>query len=1114
MRALAVLWLALSCALPGIADAVPAAPGGESQEPKSTVHWRLVGPDLQVLAGEGSLSVGQEEWRRITHGWFWTDGTVPVKIPIDQLARNDLPPLETPAAKTTPELSPPELIVRLQGLPPRRPSDTGKAPEREEGVEQTSVPTIDLISAPLEMWHEVPEHLLPVHHLAASERLELPRSPGKPWRLRALARDVGARPLGSWWYDVPAVSRPRVRLMLQPASDVEMALVDERRKKVDGAWLRAFPHPESRSFCLYPASAGEVLLPLLPDLQELSVAAVAPGYLSTFTRAYPSSLPRQLALDPGARVMGRFVDSENLPVAGVEVIAEGWLEGTPRIPYRSQGRTDEDGTFSVAPVPLGRAVIRATHSSFAAFHRALALEPDRNEAMSRQALAPDGVERWTLELGDIRLRRGLGVQVQVEDGSGHPIPGASLSTRPPQDAKVVTDREGRARLSAVDPEAVLEVEADAQGYRPASIRSLPPHPSLLRIGLQPAFTLLGRFLDSAGQPVSNGSLMVRSEQRLQTTSLESDGSFELTLIPEIPYRLSLRGPSTGRYTLSLEPGRPGEKRDLGDLTAPAGRSVTGRLVDGRDGQPVAGARIWTPRPDGDHPMRAWFFGDLLETVSDAEGRFRLAGLGELPARLRIDAAGFARTEVAFHPEPERSKIDLGDIELLPGTTLRVYVEGAARADTRRLLARLDLGRQWRETDMLTAPVHEGVATLPDVPPGEAILTVLRGGDLACEKQVTVAPGVEEQEVTCRVEPIQLRGQVLLGGSPAPGGHLHWSPPAVEGPAFILRRQSPLGAESTSVYGNGRPDLEVPLDDRGTFSTDRVKPGSWEVVWYGKGGVGTTPEVVAVPAEVSQLDLVLEFPDYGLEGRVVDRRGEPVPEARIHEKVTLTTTPVAPDGSFQLLGLGPGRYALQAIQADRRSPWTEAVIPTTGDPEPVELVLGGGADGQSFEARVFTEEGDPARGAFVFVETDRHPQRLLTADSRGRLTVDSGNRAPKAVRFAVYHEGRWLFEPWRRWQELAKEGLRLQIEPGGGLRLIHGGGEPQEITLVSDTSWDVTWLLRRLGQRVRLSPGEPFEFRGLPPGVYDLDVAGLPRSVTIRRNRTEEVEIHGEEQSTP
>lgn len=1097
LLAVASLLLLAGTATAGTVTTGPA--DGPAPEVPPVVHWRLVGPDLEVVAGEGPLTVSRKTWRRITHGWVWTRAVAPVRLPVDELQWGEPPPVEKPVAGAARRTSPLSLSVRLQGLPPRRSNEP-------EGAEPPDELGFELIAAPLAMWYEVPEALLPAHPVPASGRLEIPHSAAEAWRLRAWARDAGPQALGSWWFDVPPRASTEVGLLLQPASDVEMALVDEQGEAVEGAWLRTFPSADSRSFCLYRAVDGEVKIPLLPDLRALSVAAVAPGYLSTFSRAYPSLLPRRLTLDPGVRLRGRFVDEDNLPVEGVEVVAEGWLEGTPPIPYRSRAETDEEGSFLVAPVPLGRAVVRATHRDFATFHRTLVLDPVENDALERRWPADGEIERWTLDLGRLPLHPGLRLEVRVEDELGDPVVGATVTTRPPRQRAALTDREGRASLSAVDPEAVLEVEADAAGFLSASTRSLPPHPSLLKLRLDAAFTLTGRFLDSSGKPVSDGSVLVRSERQLQTALLEPDGSFELKLTPETAYRLTLRGPSTGEYALSVRPGQPGERRDLGDLKARESRSVTGRLVDGRDGQPVAGARIWTPRPDGNPPLRAWFFGDWLETRSDARGRFRLAGLGELPARLRIEAGGFARTEVGVDPDPERLETELGDIELLPGTTLRVHVEGIQPADRRRFVVRLDPERAWRESDMLSAPVHDGLAVLPDVPAGEAILTVLRADVLACEREVVIPPGVEEKDVTCSVQPVQLRGQVLLGGRPAPGGHLHWSPPSVEGPALILRRRSQMGAESTTVYGAGRPDLEVPVGESGGFATDRVAPGRWQVVWYGEGGSGTTPETVEVPADVAQWDVILEYPDYGLEGRVVDRDGDPVPGARIHERVTLTTTPVSADGRFQLLGLGPGRYVLQAVHEDRRSGWREVEVPKSGDPDPVELVLGDEKGGESFEVQVLTPDGEPAPGAFVFVETDRHAQRLLTADVHGRLAVDSGNAAPTVVRFAVFHGGHWLLGSLRPWQEAAEEGVRLQLQPGGGLRLLHGGAGEEDIALESANRWDVTWLLRRLGKRARLRPGEPWEIQGLPPGAYRLEVAGVPRAITIQRERTEEIEL--------
>ncbi len=89
--------------------------------------------------------------------------------------------------------------------------------------------------------------------------------------------------------------------------------------------------------------------------------------------------------------------------------------------------------------------------------------------------------------------------------------------------------------------------------------------------------------------------------------------------------------------------------------------MSGRLVSARDGEAVAGARVWMPRPSEEGALLAWVDRDILQGVSGVDGRFRLSGLPESPLMLRIDAAGFARTHLPVTPAGggERSRLRIG-----------------------------------------------------------------------------------------------------------------------------------------------------------------------------------------------------------------------------------------------------------------------------------------------------------------------------------------------------------------------------------------------------------------------------------------------------------------------
>lgn len=1079
-------------------------------DPQAKVEWLLVGDELKVIPGQGVIEVSAETLQRIKHAWVWTGQVPPQKVPRERLQRHQTPSIardEEPAATSSAGWRD-RLEVRLTGLSP---DSWHPLPESSGESRNAKKRHARVIAAPLEMWLEVPENFLPSYDISRRLTSEVPYDSRYRWRLRALVPQTSEGPMGSWWHDLEIDDSRAVEVQLHQASDHSFTLVDLEGQRVTGGWLRVFPEKGSRSYCLYGPSEGGLEIPLLPDLRRLSITAVAPEYLISSIRELPSLLPEQITLHPGVSLIGSVVDPKGEPIPGARLLAEAWREGEPPIAIRRQSRSGADGGFRLEPLPFGRIVLRIVHSKFATWHETLDLleevSPGKGDSESFAATKEGGrgMERWTFELGALELNPNLELRVTVVDAFGSPIEGAGIRTSPAISDLLVTDREGQALISSIDPEKALEIEADAKGYLPRTTHSIPPHGPELEIQLPFAFTVEGRYVEQGGEPVFPGTVKARGDQHLKNVNLTSDGSFAIELKPERAYNLSLQGPTTSKLTVALDPGQPGEIRPLGDLIAPRSRTAVGRLVDGVTGEPVGGARVWTPRPNGSQPLKSWFFGDVLEVQSNAEGNFQLSGLAELPAKLRIEATGFGPKTVATNPKGEDSTIHLGDIELLPGTRLTVQVPGADEATTSYLLARLDPEQRWQEIDMLTAQVHGGKATLPDVPPGDATLTILRDGELACERTVSIPEGAKQLVVTCGIRDIRVTGKVLLGNRPASGGSLIWNPPPVEGGAIILKTRTRLGAQRTSVYGAGRTPQEIRVGADGTFVSESLTAGSWEVVWHGLHGSSTAPKTVQISSAASSVDIVLDYPDYRLRGTVLDRSGNPARKARVHERVTASTSPVSTDGSFEISGLGPGQYAIQAFDGDLRSKVVEVIVPPEGNPEPVELIVSSDREREQMTVRLLTPDDHAARGALVFVETNRHSQRLLTTNQQGEIQVPAGSIPPTLIRVAAFHQNRWLLGTWQNWDEASQEPVSLRFGPVGNLQIEYASiQDSHNLEVISANGWNITWLLRRLGFHSQPTPDTPLFLKGLPPGIYQLRDDLHQRSVEIRRDRTSKV----------
>ncbi len=173
-----------------------------------------------------------------------------------------------------------------------------------------------LIAAPIEMWREVPEPMLPSWPLPKSGRLEIPADASRPWRLR-VAGDVA----GSFWTDLPAGAKGAV-LAVVPASGAHSSLVEEGGQ---------------------PAEESSV-------------------------RILESGLGR-LGGGKGATVAGRLLDAGGRPLAGASVRVEAWASAEAPISFIVQAETDLQGRFEATAVPPGKAALMAAKSGWATFRQ-------------------------------------------------------------------------------------------------------------------------------------------------------------------------------------------------------------------------------------------------------------------------------------------------------------------------------------------------------------------------------------------------------------------------------------------------------------------------------------------------------------------------------------------------------------------------------------------------------------------------------------------------------------------------------------------------------------------------------------------------------------------------
>ncbi len=1009
------------------------------------VQWRVVHHDSRITAGWGLPALAAEASTKppARSIWLWSWRHAPLAtVPGNTLEGGDL-------AGDGP--------FWLEVNVPRRARAT---PAR-------------LVAAPIEMWRQLPESDLPSWPVPGSGHLAVPVDRRQAWRLRLVAEGEG-----SWWADAPANQRS---VVLRPVSTrgVDLTVLLPNGKPADKVHASvgeaAAPQSSSRTWALLADASGRLTAAGLPDEQEISLNLFQPGFPPLVVRGWPGRLPHQVTLSPGAEISGRVTDRDRRAVAGASVEIETWIARSPRL-LRLSEKSKADGSFTLRGLPLGRSTLTLRAPGYVPV-----VEPLELTAGERK------------ELGVRVLEPGRSLVVEVVDELGQPVSGAAIEAG--SGLSSTSDGAGRAELVGV-PLAPLELRGTAFGHQSGSRRLQPPLPSRATLELRRGFTVRGRLLDPSGVPVTSGSLEIVAANCSSEGTVHADGRFEEEFQTGQEAQLALRSPGTRELRLRLAAGKAGEVRDLGDLMTPVSPEVVG-AVAGNHEEPIAGARVWLPRPGPQGPSMAWGARDLVETRSGEDGRFNLAGLPPGPATLRIEAAGYARATLdVVVPETATSSagVDVGTITLGEGALVRIHADPAqlGRDASGDAVARVDLRRHWLAPDMLSAQLWNGEAEVPNVPPGAARVSVVTGPKVLCEQEIDVPGDGAALDVDCAPGALLVTGRVLVGGAAAGPGVLGWRSAEAQGWARIDTQVSPTGLRQQQSFAAGRPQVDVEVAADGTFQTRDLAPGSWRVFFQPLQG-SATPDVPLEIPRGDRFEAVLPFAGLNVTGVVVTKDGSPAGGAQVSELTSGALAIARADGSFLLAGLAPGKLALQARQDELASTVTPIDLSAATPPAPVRLVVGRQSPPQVV-VTVLDRAGAPVSGAMVFFEEEGKGMRLLATSTDG--SAAAGIEAPLAprVRAGAFAGGGFALGDWTGLEE-ARQGLTLQLAGTGGLVVRSARGEGAARVL-SPNGWDLSWMMRLLGGATEVTPAKPLRLEGLPAGDYTVTLGPSAATVSV------------------
>ena len=955
---------------------------------------------------------------------------------------SDTPPQRTDASLRTKTTATASLTVRIETATPP-PND------------------LMLVAAPVSMWEEVPEEVLPATKIeVGKDRKAVAKvvvNPKLPWRLRL--KGSGA---GSWWIDVPPGQR-QATLTLIAAADRTVNVRDEGGGPIAQAAVQLLEEGRLKGGFRRVAEfrtdeRGRLLIAGLPDSATPTILIGAKGHAPNVVTAKPSQFPSVVTMRPGHRVFGTVTNRSGAPIAGASV--EMWvpIASTFPSPVLRQTKSDAEGRWEVGALPDGEGTweIAAPPLATATGHMKL--------------------DKPVIDLGATVLEAGVKLDVQVNDDLGVPVEGAGIYTG--DRTLGTTNAKGHATLTLAPKEALLIRAGKAHHH--AAMRWIHATDRLVTLLLTRDFRIVGRFVDAAGVPVAGANITGYFENFTLFGEVQPDGRFDMGLEPYTKYDVELTSPRTGTVRFHVTGGPLGEVRDLGDIVAPAGVTVAGRLIRAGDASPVAGARVWALRPSTRGVQQAWGTRDMLETTSAADGTFTLTGLPQkLPFDLRIDAPPLAPLRKSFTPETNR--IDAGDIALTAGATVVIRLRNDDGDDAN---GRVDTGGMFFSRDPLTAPFDNGVARIAGVPPGPALVSASQRGDVLCRQKATIPESSDDFEIDCDARRTTMSGVVNVGGSPAGHGTLTWRP---------FRQYALEAAMRDPFYSPEYPQQKAEVGSDGRFEGPRLIPGVWEVTWMPEAGRMYPPKTITV-ADAAVQEITLDYPGLSVDGIVLDANRRPVKAAMVNELDRHGFALSREDGTFTIGGPEPGRWRLQARWANQASDVKEVVVEDRPERPQVELVLGA----EPNDVRVAA-----GRGAMVFLDSDAGAFQMASADDTGIATFHLQPPLPTRVRVASNTNGRWTLGEWIDRTEAVKTPIELKSGEAGNL-VVHTKGAAGPVSITSMNGWRIDVLLQWAGASLRLLPGSDATVTGLPPGTYTIGVSTQQRTASVERDRSVEL----------
>lgn len=619
-------------------------------------------------------------------------------------------------------------------------------------------------------------------------------------------------------------------------------------------------------------------------------------------------------------------------------------------------------------------------------------------------------------------------------------------------------------------------------------------------------TVVGRVISAPnrdaekGTPLANAQLgavprglrdLRCAEELLESTHCVSgaDGSFTMSNVPpgEVDLVAIAPGhlPALGAHVAIAD----AAVATCADIALVPGPMVRGRVVDS-GGAPIPGVRARWNMVDWQNfqfdfslaPMMAQAVKGFEFPVSDADGRFQAGPFaGKAPYRIDLAKLGYDDAHVDWKPSKEGATDDEVLVTLRRGGSIEGIVMDEARAAPVKSFTittndRIDAeegapGGRNPFTGGIAFEDERGRFTLDSLSPGKVDLVVSAPGFLdQTVEDLQVAEGKPTKGVIVKLQPGgRIRG-VVVDGKDQPvvaasivalkdGDEQLSNTPADRLRAVRRDRRSRPRMPMEQMFGGGDippgamnlvaslgllGEKAVLTNGKGEFEIVGAPLGAVRVLAFHREFASGSSELLTVTSEVPIEGVrVVMNGGSGLEGRVVDRFGRPVPDSIV-------------------VALAPN-------------------------------ALGGG--------------GDPSAGAIFQGHSDANGEYAIRHVSAGSyfLVATRGDEALQPASFFGNLNFDLVVVP-------AGQTVKYDVldSSAGGCHVtgtISCGGKPLDHGTLSAVSFESDSMLGIDFKATRVKDGGSFEFPGLAPGDYQLNVDGAGPKLRLFLEVPDEPELH-------